>query len=56
MMSDPDYYHDLMTFITDCLIRRMKALRQWRWQRYPDSPDKGASGNPATASPMTRSS
>jgi hypothetical protein len=41
MLTDPGYYHDLMTFITDCLIRRMKAIREWRWERYPDSPDKG---------------
>jgi uroporphyrinogen-III decarboxylase len=41
LLTDPDYYHDLMTFITDCLIRRMKAIRQWRWERYPDSPDQG---------------
>ena len=41
MVTDPDYYHDLMGFITDCLIRRMKAIREWRWERFPDSPDKG---------------
>ncbi|PIU93228.1 MAG: hypothetical protein COZ06_12085 [Armatimonadetes bacterium CG_4_10_14_3_um_filter_66_18] len=41
MLADPEYYHDLMTFITDCLIARMKAIRQWRWERLPDSPDKG---------------
>lgn len=41
MVADPDYYHDLMEFITTCLIRRMKAIRQWRWERHPDSPDRG---------------
>jgi uroporphyrinogen-III decarboxylase len=41
MLTDPDYYHDLMGFLTDCLIRRMKAIRQWRWDRNPDAPDKG---------------
>ena len=41
MLTDPDYYHDLMGFITDCLIRRIKAVREWRWERFPDSPDKG---------------
>jgi hypothetical protein len=41
MVTDPGYYHDLMGFITDSLIRRMKAIRQWRWERHPDSPDKG---------------
>jgi len=41
MYEDPKYYHDLMTFITDNVIRRMKAIRQWRWARNPDAPDKG---------------
>lgn len=41
MLTDPGYCHDLMGFITDCLIRRMRAVREWRWDRYPDSPDKG---------------
>ena len=41
MLADPKYFHDLMTFITDCLIARMKAIRQWRWERFPDSPDRG---------------
>ena len=41
MLSDPDYYRDLMAFVTDCLIRRMKAIREWRWERFPDSADKG---------------
>ena len=41
MLEDPDYYHDLMGFITDALIKRMRAVREWRWQRFPDSPDKG---------------
>lgn len=41
MLDDPDYYHDLMAFITDCLIKRMKAIKQWRWERSPESPDGG---------------
>jgi uroporphyrinogen-III decarboxylase len=41
MVTDRGYYHDLMGFVTDCLIRRMKALREWRWQRFPGSPDEG---------------
>lgn len=41
MVTDPDYYHDLMGFITDCFITRMKAIRQWRWERFPDSWDRG---------------
>lgn len=40
-LADPDYYHDLMDFITTALIRRMKVIRQWRWERYPDSLDRG---------------
>lgn len=46
MMEDPRYYHDLMTFITDCTIARMKAIRRWRWQRRPDSPDAGVFRRP----------
>lgn len=41
MVADPDYYHDLMGFVTDCLIHRMKAIRQWRWERNPEAPDRG---------------
>ncbi len=41
MYEDPKYYHDLMTFVTENIIRRMKAIREWRWARIPDSPDKG---------------
>lgn len=41
MLTDPDYYHDLLTFLTDCIIRRMKAIREWRWARQPDAPDRG---------------
>ena len=41
MLADPDYYHDLMDFITTALIWRMKAIRQWRWERYSDSLDRG---------------
>ncbi len=41
MLTDEAYYHDLMTFITDCLIKRMKAIRQWRWERDPNAPDRG---------------
>jgi uroporphyrinogen-III decarboxylase len=40
MITDEKYYHDLMTWITTNLIRRMKKLRQKRWARFPDSPDK----------------
>jgi hypothetical protein len=41
MLTDPDYYHDLMTFVTDCSLKRMKALREWRWERNPEAPDAG---------------
>ncbi|MBT4815336.1 MAG: hypothetical protein HN742_17610 [Lentisphaerae bacterium] len=41
MMVDPTYFHDLMGFICDCLIRRMKAISRWRWERFPDSADRG---------------
>lgn len=41
MLDDEAYYHDLMTYITDNLIRRMKRLREMRWERYSDSADKG---------------
>lgn len=41
MLTDPTYFHDLMTFVTESLITRMKAVCQWRWERAPDSPDKG---------------
>jgi uroporphyrinogen-III decarboxylase len=41
MMEDPGYYHDLMRFITESVIKRMKALREWRWRRCPDAEDAG---------------
>lgn len=41
MYEDPKYFHDLMSFVTENLVRRMKAIRQFRWSRKPDSPDKG---------------
>lgn len=41
MLTDEDYYHDLMDYITKNLIRRMKRMREYRWDKQPDSPDKG---------------
>jgi uroporphyrinogen-III decarboxylase len=41
LVADPDYFHDLLGFLTDCLIRRMKAVREWRWARQPEAPDRG---------------
>ena len=40
-LDAPDYLHDLMRFVTDNIIRRMKALRRWKWEREPDAPDAG---------------
>jgi len=39
--EDPKYFHDLLTFVTENSIRRMKTIREWRWKRFPHSPDKG---------------
>jgi len=41
MYEDPKYFHDLLNFVTENSIRRMKAIREWRWKRFPNSPDKG---------------
>jgi len=41
MYEDSKFFHDLMRFITENIIHRMKAIRKWRWSRIPDSPDKG---------------
>lgn len=41
MYEDPKYYHDLMSFVTENIIRRIKTIKQWRWSVNPDSPDKG---------------
>lgn len=40
MYEDPKYFHDLMNFITENIIRRIKAIKKWRWSRIPNSPDK----------------
>jgi len=47
MLTDPEYFHDLMRFVTENIIRRMKAIRQWRWKRRPDSADVGRFRMPA---------
>lgn len=44
MLTDEQYYADLMTFVTRNTIRRMKALREYRWEKRPDSFDKGDYG------------
>lgn len=41
MMEDPGYFHDLMGFVTDHIIERIRALKRWRWKRFPGSPDEG---------------
>jgi len=41
LIEDPDYLHELLEFVTENLIRRMKALRLWRWERNPNAPDAG---------------
>jgi len=41
MYEDTQYFHDLMTFITDNTIRRIKAIKEWRWSVNPGSPDAG---------------
>lgn len=41
MYEDPQYFHELMTYVTENIIRRMKAIRAWRWEKHPDAPDKG---------------
>ena len=41
MMADEKYYHDLMRYITENLIRRIKRMKEYRWGLRPDSPDQG---------------
>lgn len=41
LYEDPEYFHALMDFVTANAIRRMKAVREWRWARDPASPDRG---------------
>jgi len=41
MLTDQQYYHDLMHYLTRNLINRMKKLRELRWSRFPDASDKG---------------
>ncbi len=41
MLTSPEEFHALMDYITRNIIRRMKALREHRWERVPGSPDAG---------------
>ena len=49
LAADPDYFHDLLGYLTECLIRRMKAVREWRWERQPEAPDRGQFRRPGYA-------
>ena len=33
MFDDEKYFFDLMNFVTENIIRRMKEIRKWRWKR-----------------------
>lgn len=33
MIDDEKYFFDLMEFVTENIIRRMKEIRKWRWER-----------------------
>lgn len=41
MLTDEVYYHDLMRYITENLIRRIKRMKEYRWKLLPDSKDLG---------------
>lgn len=41
MLTDEKYYHDLMGYLTENLISRMKRMRRLRWQKQPGSADAG---------------
>lgn len=36
MIANPDYYHALMDYVVRNQIRRMKAVREWGWDRDPN--------------------
>ncbi|MCM8762363.1 MAG: hypothetical protein NC929_03490, partial [Candidatus Omnitrophica bacterium] len=33
MVDDEKYFFDLMNFVTENIIRRMKEIRKWRWKK-----------------------
>lgn len=37
MYENHEYYHDLMNYVTQNIIRRMKSHREWMWSRNPSS-------------------
>ena len=41
MYENPRFFHDLMAYVTRNTIRRMKAVREWRWARSPSASDRG---------------
>lgn len=41
MLTDENYYHDLMQYITENLIKRIKRMKEYRWKLCNDSADKG---------------
>jgi len=41
MLTDETYFHDLMHYLTENLIRRIKRMKEYRWKLFPDSPDAG---------------
>lgn len=41
MLTDEKYFHDLMGYITENQIRRIKRMREYRWRKQPKSKDKG---------------
>jgi hypothetical protein len=46
MFEDEKYYRDLMSYITENLIRRIKKYRELRWAMFPESPDAGKHKKP----------
>lgn len=40
MLVEEQYFHDLMNYITENLIRRIKSLKKLRWDKLPTAPDK----------------
>lgn len=41
MLTDEKYYHDLMRYVTENLIRRIRRMKEYRWGLRPDSLDRG---------------
>ena len=41
MLVEPDCFHALMDYITRNIIRRIRALKEYRWSRVPGSSDAG---------------